>query len=115
MGGEVLRREVPGSTLSDPPGVVRLLRARAHAPGGARREFEGKGRRVAEVRAALPRQEGGRAPARGGLRARGDRGVTFNLSGEEARRRAFSQDTPLASFGSPSFNVFFREKKKKKS
>jgi hypothetical protein len=27
--------------------------------------------------------------------------MKFNLSGEEARRRAFSEDTPLASFWFP--------------
>ena len=31
--------------------------------------------------------------------------MKFNLSGEEARRRAFSEDTPLAFYGAPSCNV----------
>ena len=28
--------------------------------------------------------------------------MTFNLSGGKARRRAFSEDTPLAFYGAPS-------------
>ena len=42
----------------------------------ARAENQRNGRRIPEVRSSTT-SEGGRAPARGGLRARGDRGVTF--------------------------------------
>merc|ERR1719321_342169 len=86
---EVLRREVPGSTLVGPPGVARLLRARAHAAGGPRGESEGTRRRGAEVRAALSRAARGRAPARGGLRARGHQRVTLTLDAGRRSRRAF--------------------------